>query len=1180
MKKITLLFVLVFLSANVYSQWVQTGGPTGGSVQSIAFNGNNMFLATPSNVFLSNDQGANWNDVTNNLPQTIYFGDMAVVGNNIFLTTRQHGIYMSTNNGTSWTAVNNGFDPQLMAFKFLVKGTDIYSATKNGVFFSSNNGANWSSLSTGLPLEQKTGITSISSKLFVSSYSNGVYRSMDNGLTWTQANTGLQNTYVRCLASGGSELWAGCWPGLFKSTDNGNTWTTVTSTFQGNPDAIGINGSTIIVAYDGGNVIKSTNGGLTWTDLGGIYGRTAFSVKFVGTKIYICTTAGLNVSSDGGTNWSLLSKGIKKTLTYSLNHDANTIYCTNYNGNGNYISNDGGSTWNPTFYANQNVSFIKKFDNRLIASLEMNRMYKSSDNGATWEVLLQSSNNFSNNVYNIIKIGTALFAACDKGVYKSTDNGDTWASSNNGITLDNGYAYIMDLAYTGTTIFAAAYSAGVYISANNGSSWTQVNVDNKKVLKILYVNNKVFAVTENAGIYVSSDNGLSWTQKNNGLNFNPLYGYAIKAGVNNYIYYGSGGGIYLSKDLGENWIDINYNLSALFRPVRAIDIVGDYVYIGTNGNGVHKRPLADLTTQLPAAPVSATATQTNTTSFSANWNAVNNATGYILDVSTMSTFALFVPGFQGKDVGNVLTYSVTGLNSSTPYHYRVRAYNNAGIGENSNAQTITTLSGIPSTPTLNSNNVITQTSFKAAWDVVNGVSKYYIDVSTSQSFTTFVGDYNNKDVGNVTSFMVYGLQPNVDYWFRVRAYNLAGTSPNSTPLNVKTRQNTQWIQTSGPSSLAGGPANTGVRFFMKMGNRVYGCAYYGTGLFVTTDNGTVWNKVMSATSDVVNAINDGTNIYVGTNGTGFYYSGDNGTTWQQKNSGLTNLKVYSLAMSGTNIYAATDGEGVFLSTNKGDTWAAINNGLTNKNINTVLAAGTTLFAGSSSAGVFISLNNGTSWTPTSLTGKNIIILRAINNKIYAATWSSGVYVSSNNGTTWTQINTGLGSLNCLMLVLHSNNDFFCTTTDGIYYSKNGGTTWTNINANFPSVTVWAVEVSGNDLLAGTSELGVFKRALTEIITDVEDKREIPTEFILEQNYPNPFNPSTTIRYQLPEASYVSLKVYDVLGNEVRTLIDEYKNAGVYNYELRIENGEFTSGVYFYRLTTGKFSSVKKLVLIK
>ena len=97
-------------------------------------------------------------------------------------------------------------------------------------------------------------------------------------------------------------------------------------------------------------------------------------------------------------------------------------------------------------------------------------------------------------------------------------------------------------------------------------------------------------------------------------------------------------------------------------------------------------------------------------------------------------------------------------------------------------------------------------------------------------------------------------------------------------------------------------------------------------------------------------------------------------------------------------------------------------------------------------------------------------------------------------------------------------------------------------------------------------------------TSVRTSPDRPSSFSLEQNYPNPFNPTTTISYELPANSFVSLKVYDILGNEVATLTNEKEDAG--SYSVKFDGSKLASGVYFYRLTAGNFVNVKKLVLLK
>lgn len=99
-----------------------------------------------------------------------------------------------------------------------------------------------------------------------------------------------------------------------------------------------------------------------------------------------------------------------------------------------------------------------------------------------------------------------------------------------------------------------------------------------------------------------------------------------------------------------------------------------------------------------------------------------------------------------------------------------------------------------------------------------------------------------------------------------------------------------------------------------------------------------------------------------------------------------------------------------------------------------------------------------------------------------------------------------------------------------------------------------------------------------IITEVRGEEIHPTAFKLEQNYPNPFNPSTKISWQSPVNAHQTLKIYDVLGNEVTTLVNEYRSAG--NFEIEFNASGLSSGIYFYQLKVGEFISTKKMVLIR
>jgi len=88
----------------------------------------------------------------------------------------------------------------------------------------------------------------------------------------------------------------------------------------------------------------------------------------------------------------------------------------------------------------------------------------------------------------------------------------------------------------------------------------------------------------------------------------------------------------------------------------------------------------------------------------------------------------------------------------------------------------------------------------------------------------------------------------------------------------------------------------------------------------------------------------------------------------------------------------------------------------------------------------------------------------------------------------------------------------------------------------------------------------------------------PETYSLEQNYPNPFNPSTSIQFRIPENSFVTLKIYNVLGKEITTLVNEKLNTG--KYEIEWNASEYPSGVYFYQLKTNDFAETKKMILVK
>jgi photosystem II stability/assembly factor-like uncharacterized protein len=153
---------------------------------------------------------------------------------------------------------------------------------------------------------------------------------------------------------------------------------------------------------------------------------------------------------------------------------------------------------------------------------------------------------------------------------------------------------------------------------------------------------------------------------------------------------------------------------------------------------------------------------------------------------------------------------------------------------------------------------------------------------------------------------------------------------------------------------------------------------------------------------------------------------------------------------------------------------------------------------------------------------------------------------------------------------------------GVGKTTNGGVTWENQNLIPPSVNGFeSISMINENIGWIVDALGQVYKTTNGGIVAIDDHctdNGLPDKFTLEQNYPNPFNPTTRIRYSLRTSNNVTLRVYNITGQEVATLVNKQQTSGT--YEVILEADEFPAGIYYYRLTSGSLSQVKKMVLIK
>jgi photosystem II stability/assembly factor-like uncharacterized protein len=367
------------------------------------------------------------------------------------------------------------------------------------------------------------------------------------------------------------------------------------------------------------------------------------------------------------------------------------------------------------------------------------------------------------------------------------------------------------------------------------------------------------------------------------------------------------------------------------------------------------------------------------------------------------------------------------------------------------------------------------------------------------------------------------------------------------------------------------------------------------GIFISYNYGLNWTYLDFPTVYAITSTSNGTNIFVAVAANGVLRSTDHGSTWTNISNNLPTGDIHSLAVYNdegtTNLFAVSPGFGVFRTTDYGTNWIEVNNGLTNLYVNDLIfypEISGNLFAGTSGGGVFLSTDNGTNWSPVndglgSMSVKSLAVCPDGTGGMYLF---AGTINSGNGGGIWRR------ALSEMILVTTT------LTADALAGSQtlevasiNGFNIGDNIKINPGGLNEENNTIIGfGSMLIQTSLQ--FDHSAGEIVLNLtptfieENNSSVPLDYVLFNNYPNPFNPSTKIKYSIPSVianevkqyQFVSLKVYDILGNEIETLVNEEKPAGTYEITWHVE--QLPSGVYFYQLKAGDYVNTKKMILLK
>ena len=370
------------------------------------------------------------------------------------------------------------------------------------------------------------------------------------------------------------------------------------------------------------------------------------------------------------------------------------------------------------------------------------------------------------------------------------------------------------------------------------------------------------------------------------------------------------------------------------------------------------------------------------------------------------------------------------------------------------------------------------------------------------------------------------------------------------------------------------------------GEIVYTMAYSGSTMYAGTWGGKIYMSTNNGLSWTV--INSGMNvgfIYSLQVSGGFIFAATeqgvfkyNGSTWTV--TSLVGMDVHALASYNGTIYAGTWGLGVYMSVDFGTTWTPINNGLGYILLVQSLVVNTSgeIFVGTAGGGLFKSSDNGANFTKLSC-GYDLIWALGVtsSNTLFVGSYGDGLYRSTNGGSTFEKASLNVPFI--YSIVVDANNNIYVSSwASGVYMSNDNGTTWTSMGLSGIGVSTLMVSNSSEEVFVGTKEGKIFMSKIEGNVTSVDGEESAPTAFELNQNYPNPFNPSTTIKFAVPEAGNYSLRVYDILGQEVVTLVNGQLNAGT--HKVSFEASRLASGMYIYKLTGSNVNLTKKMILMK
>jgi len=678
--------------------------------------------------------------------------------------------------------------------------------------------------------------------------------------------------------------------------------------------------------------------------------------------------------------------------------------------------------------------------------------------------------------------------------------------------------------------------------------------------------NKVILGTQDGRIFYSEDNGESWSRADT------AFGMGIGINIIDFVYCEDGSilaailsstGVYRSTDGGKSW----FYADLLGEEVRTLekDNLG-YIYAGVKSRGrIYK-----------------------STNNGYAWISVNS-----------------LPAGPSGRVNDIVYNSVTNTFFAGYSHYIYRSTDQGeeweiltnGIGDADNISSMTfdkngniyagsqEVGGAIYLSTNNGDSWVNMDTNQTFGDIINVGLFDMLALENYLLVATQAGVAKSTDMGQSWEFITNGLTSQfvIDFAYDSTTNTILAANQRA-GVFISTDYGDSWqIKSNGIN------ASTSIQISFDNDETLYAASFMN-GLHRSSDYGETWelivNGITEFTHESVFATKDG--YFITGTQDGYFVSTNRGDDWT-KGAFYTTNTIYRIEMDiKGNWYFAIWGGPFSRSTDKGQSWTtAISEFITSIAVD----SSGNIFAGTNSGRIYKSTDDGLNWfySDNGLTpGSTImdIVVSPTGRTMFAGTYGNGMFKTQDGGENWVDVSQGgLEQKAVFSIGARNDKEIFASIfrEDEIYYSNNGGGNWLLVNQGMDKVETRDFEVDKKGYVyAGTKE-GVWKTKTNTIITDIITEDDLtPEKFILSQNYPNPFNPVTTINYSISIPGFVTLKVYDILGKEVATLVNEEKLSGSYKVKFSASGGgsNLASGIYIYRLTAGKFADSKKLILLK